>query len=334
MPAHLRDIPLLRSLRAVPAGLGLGFLAACGGGGGGSPAAPPASLTDGNANTVILEVLDATGALGGYSLLSAPALGPLASPASLNPVNAQAAGLAVRRQPLASGSETVSCIGGGQVEISGTTADPDTLSPGDRGSVIFRDCDAGSLGLLDGRLDIRVNEFEGNEDPFVPTFRTELQVTFTRLSILADGSESVLDGSATNRIDTLTPNRFESGLDGSLLTLTVDGRQWRLRDFVMSRTDVSDTSQSPSVYSLSRSATGTLEGDAFEGSVDFVTVAPFVTTGSNPFPGSGALLVNGANGSSIVVTVLDATTLRLEIDADGSGTAEIIRNVPWATLYP
>ena len=51
------------------------------------------------------------------------------------------------------------------------------------------------------------------------------------------------------------------------------------------------------------------------------------------FPWSGEFLVVGAGGSSVRLVALNATNVRLDIDADGNGSAERSIDLLWSELW-
>jgi len=73
------------------------------------------------------------------------------------------------------------------------------------------------------------------------------------------------------------------------------------------------------------------------GSVNITTLTPFQTAAGKTFPSSGTILISGAMGSAIKLTVLgdeSAPTpqVRIEIDADGNGIFETVLNKNWSDL--
>jgi hypothetical protein len=52
----------------------------------------------------------------------------------------------------------------------------------------------------------------------------------------------------------------------------------------------------------------------------------------DPHPREGQLQVRGVNNGLLVVTVLSTATVRLQLDANGDGTFEATKDVPWDDL--
>jgi hypothetical protein len=80
-----------------------------------------------------------------------------------------------------------------------------------------------------------------------------------------------------------------------------------------------------------------LESTDIGGSVNVTTLTPFQTAAGKTFPNSGAILISGAMGSAIKVTVLGDESapppqVRIELDANGDGVFETVLNRNWSDL--
>ncbi len=323
--------PLRRSAgRSLAALLALVGLSACGGGGGsgGSVPASPAAIDTGNAATIAREVmsvgLDAGtfgGAVGGGGILSAD-----------GGSNALAQSLVRRRatiqqvQPAASvGPETFHCIVRGTVRLSGSLNSDITLTPGDRITIDFNNCDDADGAVYDGRMRIDIASFSG--DIFNDQYALGASVAFTDLAITEDGATIIGDGTLNLDLDLTVPLISETRESGSVFSFLSGSDAWVLRDF--SLTTVEDGAGANVLTTIS--GTGTLEGSGFEGAVDFATLTPLVATGDD-YPATGEVLITGANGATIRATVLNAQTVQLAIDLNGDGLVDDTQQLAWSTL--
>lgn len=67
-------------------------------------------------------------------------------------------------------------------------------------------------------------------------------------------------------------------------------------------------------------------------SITVTNSQPFVVAAGARYPSQGQAIVAGAQGGTVRVTVIDATGVRLELDADGDGSYELVTTRPWSEL--
>jgi len=305
-------------------------LSACGGGGGGgaSSAVSPAVIDAGNAAQITREVIDL--GLGAGDFGAAVGGGGILS--SDGGSNALAQAMVRRRatiqrvQPTASiGPESLDCLVGGTVGVSGSVDSEVTLTPGDRITIDFNNCDDADGAIYDGRMRIDITSFSG--DIFSDQYALGAAVALTDLAITEDGVTTVGDGAIDLNLDLTTPLISDLTVSGRLLELRSGADAWALRDFAV--TTVEDGTGANLLAQIS--GTGTLEGSGFEGAVDFVTVSPLVATGDD-YPATGQVLITGANGANIRATVLDAQTIQLAIDLNGDSVVDDTQEILWSTV--
>jgi hypothetical protein len=79
---------------------------------------------------------------------------------------------------------------------------------------------------------------------------------------------------------------------------------------------------------------GTLQAQSVPGgAVTLTTVTPVVQLDADAYPSSGVVKAKGLHGT-LLMTVLDATTVQEQLDADDDGTYESTTTVAWSTLIP
>jgi hypothetical protein len=76
---------------------------------------------------------------------------------------------------------------------------------------------------------------------------------------------------------------------------------------------------------------GTIESDDLDGAVNYDTPVPFAGFGDE-FPGSGELLVTGADNATLRLVALENGNVRIDADYDGDGTIDEVINMSWAEL--
>jgi hypothetical protein len=318
-----------RLSRGVVVAAGAAVLAACGGGGGGGITSTPAEITAGNAEPITAEVL--------RSIDIAATLGPVSTDATIGSGGgaggAQAQRLAgssrrsIQRATTleAFGPDTFSCDEGGTVRISGDIADFDTLSAGDVINATFTNCNDGVGDVISGGLRLVVVQAVV-VDIDLGLFDATFDATFTNLRITTDGETFAGDGTARLAIDT-RQSPEESTISGEQFRFTAASDEYTLTDFVV--TLLVNLPGQPGASSVT--ATGTLDSTDIDGRVDFVTVLPFVTDGTE-YPADGTLDILGADDARIRVTVIDAANLELAVDTNGDDITDVTIPTTWVAL--
>ncbi len=330
----------MRTISTFALWLATGVLVGCGGGGGGGGfVAEPTAVIDGGSaqaiagaavagNLALVSDVASTGAgvssqTGGSAVRGAllRILGGDGSRIAIRSLTAEA----VRVEPqLAVGPVTEDCLASGTTRISGSVADPNTLSPGDSLSVTFIACDDGDGSLLNGTMRLRVASFSG--DVLNGFFRLVADTTFSSLAVTTGTETGTLNGVASITFDTTDVSREMLRLVADSLRFTSNGDVFQLNDYDVTGATLLDTSE----YTLD--VTGYLQNSsAFTGIVRLDTVTLF-TGDADAYPSAGHLIITGANSSTVDVESLDAVHARLHIDADGDGVAEDIQDVDWSEL--
>lgn len=322
------------------AALALCTLTACGGGGdGGSSASDPgrnlAALDSTNVDAVASAALTASlegGDLGSLALpasqsaiTSSPTTRMLAKVGELQ--SAQTSALLAHDtagtvQAMV-GPATADCDAGGTLTVQGDIANQQSLSSGDTLTITLTDCNDGSA-VTNGTLELTVTSFSGD-------FASGMYVLGVTLRLIGfevvEGGETVTaQGDISLDLDTRSPPVRSATIASSSLTLGKQGETVGLSDFSVTRT----FDETTLAYSVD--AAGTITSSAFDGAVSFETTQTFDGTGAAP-PTAGELLVMGAAGATLRVTVLSGgTSLRLELDADGDGVVDESRDESWDSL--
>jgi len=260
-------------------------------------------------------------ALGGGSVLSADSGSTALSQALARP----RATIQSVQPSVTIGPERFDCLVSGSVRLSGSIASPDRLSPGDRITADFSDCDDADGAVFDGRMRLDVNSFSG--DIYTDLFALGARMTLTDLAVTEDGITTVGDGIAEIDLDLTVPLKSSLTLAGDRLEIRSGSRAWVLRDFAV--TELEDGTGVELV--TENYGSGTLEGDGFEGAADFVAVGPLVSVDGN-FPSTGEVLITGANGATIRATVLDAISLQLAIDFNGDSVVDETQQLLWSAV--
>lgn len=308
-------------------------MAACGGGGGGVSAAAPATLVSidaNNAETIVREVL-AAGFDSGEMGMAAGGGGILAADGGSN---ALAVSMAERRtiqaagqaQPSANyGPDREDCLVSGSLTLSASLASTETLQRGDRITAVFAACNDGDGAVYNGQLRIDVQTFTG--DLFADLYQLEGSFIMTNLAITEGGRTETANGTLNVNMNLLTPDLELYSITSTRFTLNSGSTSWIFHDVVSTVED--DYRGDAWLTTLSES--GSLESSGFEGRVDYGTITPFRSVDGD-YPATGVLRIDGANGSSILVTALNEERLQLAIDWNGDTAVDETRLMDWSTV--
>jgi len=325
----------MRLAGAVAVGVvGVASLIASGGGGSGS-SAPYLALNSGNALEVSSGVVQAIG----LSLdLGEASGGPVTLQSTTSPAisgyllrRALSLPQAVRMQALSAqpmaavGPIELPCDYLGTFTVTGNVANPDTLSVGDRVTLVFAGCDDNLGYVLDGRLALVVRQLQG--DPQTDVFLFGLDLTLTSLHVTETNQVYSADGEFRLTLDNLDFPVTVLGLVGSRLALSEGGDTYTLTSFDHSiEIDLGVVPQA-----IVAEVVGTFASDALAGRVDYLTAVPFRATGDND-PDTGQLLIKGDLKSTVRVNVLDSTNVRLDIDENGDNITDAFVDTTWQEL--
>jgi hypothetical protein len=335
-PSHRRGswrLPAICAL-AIP-------LAACGGGGGGpEPAAPPpvvaSTISEANAVAVAADAYAISSSVYGLSELSIGGLvgasvraaprAPDVIPFSYRQVQ-RLAGVPLPGADGLAGAvvtESTACPGGGSVTITVNDADDDRqLSSGDGASFRFDGCREDGL-VIDGTFalgDVVISGPAASPTGIAGTF------TYSNMRVTEGGFWTSLNGSArlATTVVNASPLVLSVRIDiPSLAYGASDGSSYTLSDFRATTSADAATNG----YTLSVSGTTT---DATLGTLTLSTTTPFAGT-IGLAPASGRMEVRATDGSNLRLTAIDATDVRIELDANGDGRHESSTSRTWASL--
>jgi hypothetical protein len=351
----------MKKLTGMAAGLLLAVvLSACGGGGGGGGsigvALQPLAIDGTNAMQVAGAVLETTGVVVDVGEPGGPITGVAVkrngAPVDLaRVIRAQLDLFSLVRDQATLGlvtgvsiNDTVDCDVNGTVEISGELADPTTLTQGDTLIAVFKNCNDGDGLVLNGKMNILVQNFSGEIDldgNFVPPYNFTFDVTLTNLSVTEAGSTFTTNGDLTWNEDTDDGVFFTSRLSGNSLSITTSDTTDTLEDYLIKAT----FNQTTTVYTTDSGGDdgsgetvccATLASTALDGTVDFDTTLPFAGVGNNP-PGTGEMVITGATvaggtlPSEVTVQAVDSQCVRLLVDPAGQGVTDNILTT-WVSL--
>ncbi len=309
-------------------------LAACGGGGGsGSGSAP--IITSDNYLTVAQEALATTKYLltSGNFVSGTPAAtgAPAQVLSAALPQVARGLGAARRQLASSSQSQTVACPSGGSMTVTAVDANGNgVLDAGDSFSMLMAACQSAGE-TVDGALGMTINSLTGDINTDV--YALGASMTFTNLASTSAATTTTGSGS----IGLVLTSR---GLNDQTMAFTVPSfvttstyanvtHSVSLTNFGLTQT----LSPSGSGFSSAFAVNGSFASSAFNNnSLTLSSISPFVQASTQAYPASGQLVVSDATQRKVRITALNATQVKIEIDASASGVYELSVTKLWSEL--
>lgn len=224
--------------------------------------------------------------------------------------------------------ETTACAGGGSI-TAGFEFDAvplNQVSTGDRFAVTIDNCMLGGVDM-DGRMVIDFNTVDG--DPDVDTaWEVDIDLTLDDLVVAAGAANATVAGSWSQNA-TFDDGDSTYSLSGEFTSAVTDGTTLftaALSGIVLTcdYDELSDTA----AYTID----GSFTSSDLAGSVTIETTAPLLVTGVDDHPSSGSVRIEGAAGSTLIVTAIDDVFVQLQVDTDGDGGFELEVITEWDEL--
>lgn len=295
------------------------ILSACGGGSGGGEPTPTSSGVD--IAITAENAVDVSGSVMYASITGEPVIADNGLVGGVQ--KAQAATFSKLSTVLPDIPETTeSCAVSGSITISGSFASELTVTAGDQFNTDFNTCNNGDGFVLDGIFDVEVTSFSGNLFSGVYSLGSDL--IFDDYELRADGLIIEVDGRLSS-LETINQSGVTLTDSTDFLTTVTNGREQNLIDY--SLTNVVDFETD--TYTID--TYGVLDDGDLGGEVSFDTIQTFTGTGFNS-PSSGAMIIEGAEGSSIILTALNSVDVMLEVDANGDNVIDETIVTTWDAL--
>lgn len=195
------------------------------------------------------------------------------------------------------------------------------LSAGDALCMVFEGCDQGEGLIIDGVMDALITSCQGSIH--TDQFSLGVSVVVTNL-VLADEVQTIaVNGEFNVLTDTMLTPIVETRINGGSMAWVDVASSLLLEDFSNELT--ANGGSYPMAYEMT--ARGAVSGSRYEGVAEYQTVRAFAWYGDGYFQ-EGEMVITGDH-SSILVIALDVNTVRLEMDYDGDGAADEIRDLSW-----
>jgi hypothetical protein len=260
---------------------------------------------------------------------------PTASDATASTKHALGKAIAVARAvPLATISTTEQCPLSGSIAITLDDRDNSTtLSAGDVLSATFNECRDSPSSVIRGSFSANIASYS---DPLLSGL-----FTFSQLTIVDEAGSAAFNGQANLAYNLSTD---PTGASTTRITMTVPaaGLVGSLSVPGYSDTFTYDPNFSAVWTDVTPSSAPGYSTAVLNGKVNFASLSGKILASTDPpvhdvwaedYPDRGKVLITGYQ-SKLQMTVLNTTTVRLELDANNDGTFESTRDIPWTELLP
>ena len=330
----------------VPVFLGA-TLVACGGGGGGSGVEEqqfPSTINSSNAEDVAAyayassQELNDQRSFGGIMSTSTQAgvqgtgRGLLDTSLGLlyKGLDSQASGVfATGVQAAATESWSESCSGGGSISYTVSYSDASRISNGDRMTMTANNCSEGGVAI-NGKVTYVFSNLSGTIGSSTAWSAT-LGMTYSNFSVAYDADAVRINGDLTTAYAQRSTTTADSSVTGRSLQVTVLENNAVVIDQRLSAFDyTSDINGSNLTYSTDYTLSGTFPN---VGKATYIvdTRTPFqMTVGS--FPSVGVLKVTATDNTTLWLTAIDSTNVRVDVDENGDGVIDQVINTTWSAL--
>ncbi|MFQ5468685.1 MAG: hypothetical protein ACE5EH_00115 [Gammaproteobacteria bacterium] len=217
------------------------------------------------------------------------------------------------------------CDISGTIDMDWNDADNNLVfSANDTFTITFNNC-VDATSTANGTASLTGFNLTG--DPSLPgtiwsmtsTFTfTNLQITEAGETISTNGSMRFNSASTNGALETAT-------ITTSSLTIT-DGSETVILDNL-----TIDTTLDTNTLATTLTFNGVVDS-SIDGRVTVTTITTLQGLDTDDYPGTGAIKVSGANNTSVTLTAVDNTNVRLAVDADGDGITDSTINTTWTAL--
>lgn len=334
------------------------LLSACGGGGGDAGSPPPAAavaITAANQQAVARATLDGGLALTRSQVLAADeraqqqslrtdAAAQAALPTSPRGVVLSLAQRAMtyafpeqrrvradaRVRPMAITTVTQDCSVGGSLVLSLDDRDnSQSLNANDTLTMSFAQCKEAADETVNGTILFTVTSATTSGDQFAATIAFQnVSMTFGQASTSVNGSAGV------TYLTTSTSAQLNLTIGSSGLSASLSAPQYSDTVTYEPGLRIDSTENLTTPASSTASISGSFSSSAIGGRITVTTLQPVAQLHSDVYPYAGQIRVVGASSSALRITVLNATQVRIELDAGGDGAYEASTDLPWSTLSP
>jgi hypothetical protein len=241
------------------------------------------------------------------------------------------ASIASATRPAATSSSTASCSVSGSITTTLSDADnSQSLSSGDALTLTFNQCQDSSDDVVSGGMVFTISSVTSAAGGNV---QFSGSLAFVQLSDASGTRLANIQGSV-GVAAAITSASFQIALTVGANALTVTSSAPGYLDTIVYEPgmQLTVTATDGAVTQSDVTLNGSFTASSIGGRVVVATVLPLRQLGTDADPSSGQVVVTGASGTHLRVTALSATSVQLELDANGDGTYERSGVFAWDTI--
>jgi len=228
--------------------------------------------------------------------------------------------------------EGFECVTGSIVITENDVPPVGQANVGDTITLTFNACTDGAGAMINGSMTLRITAFSGDVNN--PPVTLGFSVTFNNLTFTEGGDSFTVTGGFTMTMTDNGAGTTTIVMSGTSFAITGMDQGVPINESLTNFRFAVSFNDNTGDYSLDFS--GTISDGELGGSVSFDTTTPFQGTAFGQLdldnPDSGVMVVTGAGGSMVILTVTGPNTIQIQVDEDGDGNFETTINTTWDAL--
>jgi hypothetical protein len=224
-------------------------------------------------------------------------------------------------------SQTVNCdVSGSETDSFNDRDNDNTTSVGDSATLTFAQCRDSTGYAINGSVTLTISAINGS--------LVTASTVFQNVTVTAGAISYSLNGSVTlaeSDVNAVTDDSLTIGSRG----LTVGVASSAYNDAITYSSGMTIDIQEPDSASQTQlTLNGSFFATSIGGLVTISTPTPIVQLSTDEYPSSGVVRIVGANGSTLVLTVENNTTVQLQLDLQGDTVIDSTTTKTWNELLP
>lgn len=318
------------------------LVAACGGGGSseGGNSTTASTVNFNNAKDVAAQAYAASESVSAQSGASGELAGSLVTGVTLHSGRSGVIGTSLRQLyrgldaqtagNLVTGVETTeACTNGGTISVSATVANEGQVSNGDSLSITTNGCVEGDV-KLNGGIRFTFSNLTGTIGPDT-TWSATLAIVYSNLTTEVNGEVLRVNGDLTVGYVQTNSLIAKASASSSSLQVTYTSNGETIVDYTLSSLNCEATINSSSyTHRADYTVSGKL-GNLGNTSYTVTTNTRFEGN-AGAFPSKGSMTVKATDNTSLTLTAVDSTNVRIDLDTNGDGGIDQTINTTWDDL--